>query len=200
MQVVALALGNLSTNCYIVHNENGTFVIDPACDAHKILSAVTENGWQVDAVVFTHGHYDHIGAADELGVERVYVHAEDEKLYRQPEFNLSVHFGARFSGAKECVLLKDGDAFMGFTVLHTPGHTPGGICLYNKEENALFSGDTLFCRGYGRTDFPGGSMLKLRESLLKLLELPEETRVFPGHGSDTTIAQERRNLGWKGSR
>ena len=200
MQVVTLALGSLGTNCYLVHNEQGTFVIDPACDAQKIMDAAQNNGWTIDAVVFTHGHFDHIGAADELCVEKVYVHAEDEILYLNPEYNLSGHFGAVFCGKKERVLLKDSDSFMGFTVLHTPGHTPGGICLYHNEENTLFSGDTLFCAGYGRTDFPGGSMMLLRQSLLKLLELPAETKVFPGHGSETTIAQERRNLGWKGSR
>ena len=197
MQVRHLQLGQLGTNCYIVKTDRGAFVIDPACDAQRILAAAQEMGAKLDAVVFTHGHYDHIAAADDLGVEKVHLHEKEEQLYLNPEYNLSGHFGAAFFGKKQRVLLKDGDDFMGFAVLHTPGHTPGGICLYNKEENALFSGDTLFCAGYGRTDFPGGSMLKLRESLMKLLALPGETKVYPGHGSFTDIAQERRNLGWR---
>ena len=197
MRIEALELGALGTNCYLVQNSYGAFVIDPACDADVILSAAQKMGVTLDAIVFTHGHYDHIAAADELGVNKVHLHEDEVQLYRKPEYNLSGHFGAAFCGGKETEVLHDGDAFMGFTVIHTPGHTPGGICLYNEEENILFSGDTLFCRGYGRTDFPGGSMLKLRESLLKLLALPEDTKVYPGHGSSTTIAQERRNLGWK---
>jgi len=197
MRVEALQLGALGTNCYIVQNEHGAFVIDPACDAETILSAAQKMGVTLDAVVLTHGHYDHIAAADDLGVDVVHLHESEDKYYQNPEYNLSGHFGASFYGKKETKLLHDGDVFMGFTVIHTPGHTPGGICLYNKEENTLFSGDTLFCRGYGRTDFPGGSMMKLRESLLKLLALSEDTKVYPGHGSSTTIAQERRNLGWR---
>ena len=197
MRMEHLQLGQLGTNCYIVANEHGAFVIDPACDAQSILRKAEEMGVKIDAVVLTHGHYDHIAAADELGLEMVHLHEKEEMLYLNPEYNLSGHFGAAFFGKKQCVLLKDGDAFMGFTVIHTPGHTPGGICLYNEEEKMLFSGDTLFCAGYGRTDFPGGSMLKLRESLLKLLALPEETKVYPGHGGFTTISQERRNLGWR---
>ena len=197
MRMQHLELGQLGTNCYLVENDHGAFVIDPACDADKILAAAEEMGVRITAVILTHGHYDHIAAADDLGVESIHMHQNEEQLYLNPDYNLSGHFGAAFFGSKQRTLLADGDVFMGFTVIYTPGHTPGGICLYCEEENTLFSGDTLFCAGYGRTDFPGGSMMKLRESLMKLLALPEETKVYPGHGIFTTIAQERRNLGWR---
>ena len=119
-------------------------------------------------------------------------------MYLNPEYNLSLQFGQAFFGKKRRICLEDGDTFRGFTVLHTPGHTPGGICLYDEAEGVLFCGDTLFQGGYGRTDFPGGSALQLKKSLGKLIELPERTVAYPGHGGSTTIAAERRSLGWRG--
>lgn len=197
MEIVTLTLGDLDTNCYLVHGERGTVVIDPAAQAQCILDAAQQHGWTIDAVVLTHAHFDHMGAADALPTGEVYLHPSDEPLYRDAQRNLSAQFGAPLSGAKRCIHLRDGDDFYGFTVLHTPGHTPGGISLYHAQQGVLFCGDTLFCGGYGRTDFPGGSPMQLMQSLRTLLALPEDTAAYPGHGAATTIKAERSSLGWR---
>ena len=197
MEVVRLALGALDTNCYLVHGAQGTLVIDPAADAGAILGALADRGWTADAVVLTHAHFDHMLALNGLPVEQVYLHQGDEALLRDPMRNLSGLWSDAYVVDKQPVFLEGGQAFMGFEVLHTPGHTPGGICLYDWQEKVLFSGDTLFQGSYGRTDFPGGDMGQLRESLMRLLGLPGESRVFPGHGAETTIEAERRVLGWR---
>ena len=198
MEVVRLELGALSTNCYLVHREQGTLVIDPAADAGAILDALGQRGWSLDAVVLTHAHFDHMLALNGLPVEQVHLHRGDEALLRDPMRNLSGLWSEPYAADKQPVFLADGQEFMGFEVLHTPGHTPGGLCLYDWKEKELFSGDTMFQGSYGRTDFPGGDMGQLRESLMRLLGLPGESRVHPGHGAQTTIEAERRALGWRG--
>jgi hydroxyacylglutathione hydrolase len=192
MKIKTLVLGALGTNCHIVHREEGTLVIDPASDAPAILAALQEEGWGLDAVVLTHAHFDHILAVNDLPVDCVYLNEADAPLLFDARRNLSALCSAPFRCAKEARFLKDGEAFMGFEALHTPGHTPGGLCLYDWKEKVLFSGDTLFRDGFGRTDFPGGDEVRLRQSLDRLFGLPGESRVLTGHGTETTIARERR--------
>ena len=120
----------------------------------------------------------------------VHLHKEDERLYLKAEYNMSGRFGESFNGKKPRVFLSDGDEFMGFTVIHTPGHTPGGISFYSKEDGVLFSGDTLFNRGYGRTDFPGGDFSVLRQSLKALFRITPKMVCYPGHDGPGLVGRD----------
>jgi len=194
-----LEVGSFVTNCYIVGSESGGegMIIDPGDEAKQILKKVEDMGLDIKLIVLTHGHIDHIGALKEIkeatGAE-VAVHSDDaESLKEQP---LSMIFGLFCpTPPPPDRLLQDGDSIdvgdLHFEVLHTPGHTPGGICLLG--EGVLFSGDTLFRYSVGRTDLPGGSYDKLAGSIqTKLMMLPDDTIVYPGHGPETTIGDERK--------
>lgn len=202
MKIESMVLGAVATNCYFVINEETkeTIVIDPADRADRILEKASAEGLSLKAVFLTHGHADHILAVPELrgkmGIP-VYASRAEEELLADPNQNLSLALFGKSLSLKADVLTEDGQeleaAGMKFRVLFTPGHTPGGCCYYNQEENILFSGDTLFCGSVGRTDFPGGSMGTLVRSIgEKLMPLADETRVYPGHQEETTIGAERR--------
>lgn len=199
MIVDKLELGPFATNCYIVGSESGGegMIIDPADKAKEILKKVEDLKLDIKLIALTHGHVDHIGALTEVkkatGAE-VAIHADDAKSLRKQL--LKVVFGLFYpTPPPPDRLLKDGNSIdvggLHFAVLHTPGHTPGGICLLG--EGVVFSGDTLFNHSVGRTDLPGGSYNKLMNSIqTKLMTLPDETIVYPGHGPDTTIGAERK--------
>lgn len=204
VDVTGLPLGALDTNCWIVSDGVGgpLVVIDPAGEADVLLSAIGSR--PVEAVVLTHGHFDHLGAVSEL-VEAtgapVLVHAADASVITDPEANGGLGFGFEHVSPAASRELRDGDTVeaggLRLEVLHTPGHTPGSICLFAPADGEgppqLFSGDTLFARSVGRTDFPGGDGRALARSIReKLSVLPAETRVHPGHGPDTTIGYESR--------
>jgi len=202
--VKGLELGPFASNCYIVGADSGNegIVIDPGAEADRILSAADDLGLNIKIIALTHGHMDHVGALAEVkkatGAE-IAIHADDARSLqaRNP-------FGSIFGGPSQAMpapdrLLKGGDTIavgdLHLLVLHTPGHTPGGICLLG--EGVVFSGDTLFNLGIGRTDMPGGSYNQLMDSIhTKLLVLPDDTIVYPGHGPETTIAQERQWNPW----
>lgn len=199
MIVDKLELGPFATNCYIVGSESGRagMIIDPADKAKQILKKVEDMGLDIKLIALTHGHIDHIGALKEIkeatGAE-VAIHSDDARSLgrKQP---LAIIFGLFYSTPPSPDrLLKDGDSIdvgdLYFVVLHTPGHTPGGICLLGQ--GAVFSGDTLFNYSVGRTDLPGGSYSKLMNSIqTRLMTLPDNTVVYPGHGGETTIGAER---------
>jgi len=200
MLIETVVVGALETNCYLVAcpGTRQALIIDPADEAEEILSRIRRARLIPVAVVNTHGHGDHIGANDAFDLP-VAIHRLDAGCLSSPEKNLSWMSGIPLSCRPARRLLEDGDTVEAgsvcLTVIHTPGHTPGSICLAG--DGVLFSGDTLFADGVGRTDLPGGDESALRRSLVeKVLVLPGATRVLPGHGPETTIEAERQNLGW----
>ena len=191
----------IGTNCYLVINEETkeSVMVDPGAYPAKVKNAVKEQGLKLKAVLLTHAHFDHImGLSDVMEDVKVpvYVEEADLPMMTDGESNLSstyVRGGYRF---EEAVPVSDGQqleiAGFKFRVIHTPGHTPGGCCYYMEQEGVLFSGDTLFQTSVGRSDFPGGSASALVRSVKeKLLVLPEETHVYPGHMEETTIGYEK---------
>lgn len=201
LQIERMVLGQVSTNCYLAVNKETkeVILIDPADEARRIDRKVKESGLKPVAILLTHGHFDHIGAAKELSNLydiMIYAHEAEEEVMTDSMVNLSANFGEPFK-AEPDMLLTDRQglliADMKIQVLHTPGHTKGSVCYYLPEERVLFSGDTLFQGSIGRTDFPTGSMSQLvRAAEEKLFVLPEDVKVYPGHGEETTIRYEKR--------
>ena len=201
MKIKKYVVGMIGTNCYLVINEETkeSVMVDPGAYPAKVKNAVKEQGLKLKAVLLTHAHFDHImGLSDVVEDVKVpvYVEEADLPMMTDGESNLSstyVRGGYRF---EEAVSVSDGQqleiAGFQFRVIHTPGHTPGGCCYYMEQEGVLFSGDTLFQTSVGRSDFPGGSASALVRSVKeKLLVLPEETHVYPGHMEETTIGYEK---------
>ncbi len=193
--------GSMRTNCYFIYDDDTKemLLVDPAGEADKLTRLITEHGLKPVAILLTHGHFDHIGAVDEIrgayGIP-VYCHEAEKQILENVEYNLSTWMGAGFT-VKPDEFLTDGQeiTLAGFSikVIATPGHTKGSCCYYFVEDGFLISGDTLFQESYGRTDFPTGSMSELARSIReKLFVLPEETPVYSGHGEPTTIAHEKR--------
>ncbi|MFB0559030.1 MAG: MBL fold metallo-hydrolase [Dehalococcoidales bacterium] len=200
MIIKTVVVGPFGSNCYIVGSESNKegMIIDPGDEAKKILKNVKDLGLNIKLIVITHGHIDHIGAIKEVkeatGAELA-IHADDaSSLHDQ---SIARAFGLSYPPSPSPDrLLKGGDSIdigdLHFLVLHTPGHSPGGICLLG--EGVVFSGDTLFNYGIGRYDLPGGSGSQIMNSIhTKLMILPDNTIVYPGHGPDTTIGTERQS-------
>ncbi len=187
----------MQANCYILAKAPSAeaIIIDPGADYPKIKSALDEDNLKAQVIINTHGHIDHIGANHEFGVP-VWIHRLDADLLMSPVKNGSLIFlQAAYKSPPASRLLEDGEeiAVAGITlkVIHTPGHTPGGICL--KVDDILFTGDTLFAGSVGRTDLPGGSQQKLVNSIKeKLLVFDDNTVIYPGHGPSSTIGDEKR--------
>ncbi|MEK7822023.1 MAG: MBL fold metallo-hydrolase [Planctomycetota bacterium] len=212
MKIETLIVGPLDVGCYILANEdNEAVIIDPGGDADEIIKFIKGHKLQPRYLINTHGHGDHIGANKELKALfpelKICIHEEDKEALTNPFKNLSALGGFQ---SKDYILrsppadvtLKEGDRItlgkIRLEVLHTPGHTPGGICLLGRSEDdkpdVLFSGDSLFQGSIGRTDFPGGNQQDLVKSLReKVLTLKEDTIVYPGHGPSTTIGYEKVN-------
>jgi hydroxyacylglutathione hydrolase len=201
LKFTRLVVGGLSANCYIAGREadSSGFLIDPGGNAREICEAIDKSGYNIETIILTHGHSDHIAALYEV---RQYTGAEVMIHRFDAEFltgygPVSSQFGISYTTPDPPDrLLDDGDAIsvgsLSLAVIHTPGHTPGSICLMTG--NYLFTGDTLLRRGIGTTLMPGSSRRQLVESIrTRLLCLPNETTVLPGHGQPTTIAEERVN-------
>ncbi|KPL04612.1 MAG: MBL fold metallo-hydrolase [candidate division Zixibacteria bacterium SM23_73_2] len=199
-----LSVGELDTNCYILGDEQTKegAVIDPGGDFDLIAENIEKLNLKIRYIILTHGHVDHVQALTLLKEKtkaKVLIHSEDASILNDPMFNLSQFTGGEGSFADPDLLLKDGDTVefgkIKLDVIHTPGHTPGSISLYT--DNVLFTGDTLFCEGVGRTDLPGASWEKLLNSIKqKLFIKPDVTEVLPGHGPSTTIGWEKENNPW----
>ncbi len=195
-----LPVGPIEANCFVVYDEETkeAAVIDPGADGKRIIQEINKHDLKVKYIINTHGHADHIGA--NLDVKNstgasLMIHEEDGAMLTDANSNLSVFMGRGITKPAPDVLLHEGDVIeigsSTLKVVHTPGHTKGGICLYNEE--VCFSGDTLFAGSIGRTDFPGGSYGEIINSIkTKLMPLADEIIVYPGHGPATTIGQERR--------
>lgn len=202
MQIKRFPLGMLWTNCYLVWNKSGDAVlVDPGGPTAEVRAFLEQENLTLRRVLLTHGHGDHIfgvGEIRSLARDGVAIHAGDAACLTDAAENLSGNLGqpAAFDSADH--ILKDGETLslgdMTIRVLHTPGHTRGGCCFYitEGEDAVLLSGDTLFARSIGRSDLPGGDEGVLIESLTKLADFPDSLRVYPGHGPDTTIGEERR--------
>lgn len=201
MKICRLVVGAVSTNCYIVADENTkeAFLVDPGAHPEKIKKKIAEEGVSVKGILLTHGHFDHIMAVDELRKVydvKVYLGEEDMSWISDPMKNVSALFGRPYTTKADC-LVKDGEALeiAGFDikVLHTPGHTPGGVCYYLEKEGVVFSGDTIFQESVGRSDFPGGSGSMLTRSIReKIFTLPDDTQIFSGHGDSTFVSHEKK--------
>ncbi len=194
------SVGAIDSNCYIIGCEKTLIgaVVDPGAEAQHILARATDLGLEIRYIILTHGHVDHIGALAEVreatGAE-VLIHAEDAPMLIDSRQNLSVFVGANIKSKPADRLLQEGDTInvgnIVIEVIHTPGHTRGGISL-KCAPDVIITGDTLFAGSVGRSDFPGGSHRQLIASIKnKLLKYPPETKIYPGHGPMTTIGAEK---------
>lgn len=194
-------LGEIGTNCYLLYNKEKkeAVLIDPADEADKIMAMIASKNCQLTAILLTHGHYDHIGAAAKVREDTkalLYAGEYEKEVLANPDINLSAVMSSHPIRLTADRWLQDGEIIelAGITIrcIHTPGHTKGGMSYYVKDAGILFSGDTLFAASVGRTDFPTGSMSEIVRSIKsKLLILPENTKVLTGHGESTSIAYEK---------
>ena len=187
MKITTIPLGLYQTNCYILAQGDRCLVIDPGDEPEKVLVFLEKQGLTLEAVLLTHGHFDHVGDVKTLAAEtdcRVFLCQQDLTL--PGAMTAGPLYYTDFYSEGDRLTLAD----MTFEVLHTPGHTPGSVCLGFGEH--LFSGDTLFAGNCGRTDFPGSSPADMIRSLQRLSQLEESLKVYPGHGESTTIGQEKR--------
>ena len=191
MQRYTIQVGSFEVNCSILENEGKALIIDPGQEPDRIIATLENKGWVPEAILLTHGHFDHINGIPGL-LKRfpdlpVFVSPEDAKVMSNPMNTFPPEYLPVTIPAKN---LKTDLHNSSFTVIPTPGHTPGGVCYYLPQEKLLLSGDTLFAGSIGRTDLPGGDMATLMRSLDSLRTLPEDTVVIPGHGMTTTIGRE----------
>ena len=188
MKMVTMPLGAYQTNCYMICGDDSDrcLVIDPGYEPERVLAKAARLGKTIEAVLLTHGHVDHVGAVRTLAAEtNCLVYLNEQDLSMPPQFTAGPLYYTH--------LYKEGDvldlAGLKLRVIQTPGHTPGSVCLVT--DGAIFSGDTLFEGSCGRTDLPGGDWAQILQSLRRLKELPETTKVFSGHGPSTTIGEEK---------
>lgn len=200
LRVKMVVVGPLQVNCYLVYDDETkeTILIDPGDEPDRLMDFLKDDALTLTRIVCTHTHFDHIGGLPEIkeetGVE-ICLHKDELSIYHAAK-DMAAFWGHSIEPLPEPeVLLTEGDTVKAgrysFTVLHTPGHTPGGICLYG--EGIVITGDTLFEGSVGRTDLPGGSMEKLKGSFKRLMALPPQTKVYPGHGPQTSIGHEQKN-------
>jgi len=198
------SLGSWMTNGYLLGWEETreAWVADPGFSPEPLLDYIQREKWNVTKILLTHAHLDHIAGIKDLLIlfpeTEILIHKEEKRFLTDPSLNLSALAGVSVSAPEPTGTLEDGTELLlgdlSFTVLHTPGHSPGGACFYQAREGILLSGDTLFEGSVGRTDFPTSDTEALADSIRrKLYVLPDDTRVFPGHGPETLIGREKRS-------
>ena len=198
MLMKSLVVGPLQVNCFVIADEKTgeSMVIDPGDEPDRIIDVIKGNGLKVKYIICTHAHFDHVGGITELKDEtdaKIVIHQEERELYNSA-MDQAAFWGYELAPLPEPdMFVKEGDKIeighLSFEVFHSPGHSPGGICLYG--EGVVFTGDTLFAGSVGRTDFYGGDINKLKKSFLRLMSLPPDTKVFCGHGPASNISREK---------
>ena len=189
LNIHTFPLGAYQTNCYLVWEDTSStcVVIDPGYEAETVLAEAKQLGKTIEAILLTHGHFDHVGAVKDIAAEtdcKVYLCEED--LSMPPQLTAGTLYYTDLYGEGDVLKL----AGLSFKVLHTPGHTPGSVCL--QCEDTIFSGDTLFWGSCGRTDLLGGSWATIQKSLKRLAAISGDFKVYPGHGDDTRLDFERK--------
>lgn len=204
MQVYNIPSGAIGTNTYMVYDNDKSkkgFLVDPGDCNQGLIEKIKEHNVDIKYIMLTHGHADHIlgvrGFKEVFSEAQIVAHKKEREMLTDMNFNMSVQFGSPTEFEAD-IYVEDGDEMtvgeLKLRFLFTPGHSPGGMCIYIPDENTLFSGDTLFRESIGRTDFPGCSFEALKHSIhQKLWTLPDETSVFPGHMGPTNIGFEREN-------
>ena len=193
MKIDTLILGPVQTNCYIVYNEGAeeAVIIDPSAEAEKIKAAL--DGKRAAAVLLTHGHFDHTGALSSFSGTPIYMHASDDVMLLDPVWSAGSLIGDSAPRPAATNYVREGEklrlAGLDIAVMHTPGHTLGSVVYAIGD--TLFTGDTMFCNGFGRTDLPGGDIDELSRSLRRLLSLDKNWIICPGHGSLSTLEEEK---------
>lgn len=198
MEIVTLAVGPLQSNCYIISDEKSldALVVDPGDEPERITSVIDQKKLRVRFIVCTHGHFDHLGGVAALKGRtgaQIVLHRSDLEIYRHAKTQ-AASWGYEMAQPPEPdVFVKEGDVLLlgnlNLRVLSTPGHSPGGICLYGG--GILVTGDTVFAGSVGRTDLYGGDMEEMKRSFVRIISLPPETRILPGHGSLSTVGEEK---------
>ncbi|RHM63626.1 MBL fold metallo-hydrolase [Coprobacillus sp. AF33-1AC] len=197
MKVIQLTLGMMQSHCYIIYKHNQAIIIDPGDEPEIIQMHLSQNQLNPIAIMLTHGHFDHIGAVDylvDLYHIPVYLHQDDEKMVYDSQLNLS-YFNQPFvlkskvqHMGKEITL---GDFY--FNIIHAPGHSEGSVLILCKEEHILFSGDVIFKDSIGRCDFPGSSFKQMQQSLNTIKEIKVDYVLYPGHGLQSTLQNEKKH-------
>ncbi len=194
MHIYSLTQGYIDTNIYIVEHDGHFIIIDPEGPATTLFKAFNELQGKPEAILLTHGHFDHVGAVEDLVATYhipVYASKDEIPLLNDPDMNLSSQYGLHYHIHVDHELVNNEELdIIGLHIrcIATPGHTEGGMCYLIG--NDLFAGDTIFFESYGRYDFPTGSFEKICTSINKILELPETTNIYPGHGEATSVAHE----------